>query len=60
MVTAVQKHYYCYGSVIDVRESCRDSCVLGSEGKGRSGVIAVISLGQRREQIGRILVFQEL
>jgi hypothetical protein len=41
MVTAVQKHYYGYGSVRDVRESFRDSCVLGSEERGRSGVIAV-------------------
>jgi hypothetical protein len=57
MDTAVQKHYYGYGCVIDARESFRGSCVLGSEEKGRSGVIAVISLGQRREQIGRVLVF---
>jgi hypothetical protein len=35
MVTAVQKHYYGYGSVIDVRESSRDSCVLGSKEIGR-------------------------
>jgi hypothetical protein len=42
MVMAVQKHYYGYGSVIDVRESFRDSCVLGSEEKGRSGVTVVI------------------
>jgi hypothetical protein len=41
MVTAVQKHYYGYDSVIDVRESFRDSCVLGSEERGRSGVIVV-------------------
>jgi hypothetical protein len=32
---AVQKHYYGYGSVIDVRESCRDSCVLESKQVGR-------------------------
>jgi hypothetical protein len=43
MVTAVQKHYYGYGSVIDVRESFRDSCVLGSEGEGRSGVTVVMN-----------------
>jgi hypothetical protein len=42
MDTAVQKHYYGYGSVIDVRESLRDSCVLGSEEKGRSGVTVVL------------------
>jgi hypothetical protein len=35
MVTAVQKHYYGYGSVIDVGESFRDSCVLGSKEIGR-------------------------
>jgi hypothetical protein len=29
--------------VLDVRDSFRDSCVLGSEEKGRSGVIVVIS-----------------
>jgi hypothetical protein len=28
--------------VIDVKESFRDSCVLGSEEKGRSGVIVVM------------------
>jgi hypothetical protein len=28
--------------VLGVRESFRDSCVLGSEEKGRSGVIVVI------------------
>jgi hypothetical protein len=43
MVTAVQKHHYGYGSVIDVRESFRDSCVLGSEEKGRSGVTVVMN-----------------
>jgi hypothetical protein len=43
MVTAVQKHYYGYSSVIDVRESFRDSCVLGSEEKGRSGVTVVMN-----------------
>jgi hypothetical protein len=43
MDTAVQKHYYGYGSVIDVRESLKDSCVLGSEEKGRSGVTVVIA-----------------
>jgi hypothetical protein len=43
MVTAVQKHYYGYGSVIDVRESFRDSCVFGSEAKGRSGVTVVMN-----------------
>jgi hypothetical protein len=43
MVTAVQKHYYGYGSVIDVRESFRYSCVLGSEEKGRSGVTVVMN-----------------
>jgi hypothetical protein len=42
MDTAVQKHYYGYGSVIDVRESLRDSYVLGSEEKGRSGVTVVL------------------
>jgi hypothetical protein len=42
MVTAVQKHYYGYGSVLDVTESFRDSWVLESEEKGRSGVTAVI------------------
>jgi hypothetical protein len=41
MVTAVQKHYYGYGSVINVRESFRDSCVLGSEERGRSVLIVV-------------------
>jgi hypothetical protein len=35
MVTAVQKHYYGYGSVIDVRESFRDSWVLESKQIGR-------------------------
>jgi hypothetical protein len=43
MDMAVQKHYYGYGSVIDVRESLRDRCVLGSEEKGRSGVTVVIA-----------------
>jgi hypothetical protein len=43
MVTAVQKHYYGYGSVIDVRESFRDSRVLGSEEAGRSGVTVVMN-----------------
>jgi hypothetical protein len=43
MVTAVQKHYYGYGIVIDVRESLRDSCVLGSEEKGRSDVTVVMN-----------------
>jgi hypothetical protein len=56
MVTAVQKHYYCYGSVIDIRESFRDSCVLGSEEKGRSGVIVVISrCVLESKQVGRVL-----
>jgi hypothetical protein len=38
-----QKHYYRYGSEIEKREfsSELDSCVLGSEEKGRSGVIVV-------------------
>jgi hypothetical protein len=44
MVTAVQKHYYGYGSVIDVRESFRDSCVRGSEEKGRFRVGSTICL----------------
>jgi hypothetical protein len=44
MVTAVQKHYYGYGSVIDVRESFRDSCVLGPEEKGRIRVGSTICL----------------
>jgi hypothetical protein len=35
MVTAVQKHYYGYGSVIDVRESFRDSCELEGKQIGR-------------------------
>jgi hypothetical protein len=35
MDTAVQKHYYGYGSVIDVRESLRDSCVLEGKQIGR-------------------------
>jgi hypothetical protein len=48
MVTAVQKHYYGYGSVIDGRESFRDSCVLGSKEKGRSGVTVVIDSCVRR------------
>jgi hypothetical protein len=43
MDTGEQKHYYGYGSVIDVRESFRDSCVLGSEDKGRSGVTVVMN-----------------
>jgi hypothetical protein len=44
MVMAVQKHYYGYGSVIDVRENFRDSCVLGSEEEGRSGVTVVMNI----------------
>jgi hypothetical protein len=35
MDTAVQKHYYGYGSAIYVRESLRDSCVLEGEQIGR-------------------------
>jgi hypothetical protein len=35
MVTAVQKHYYGYGSVIDVRESFRVSCELEGKQIGR-------------------------
>jgi hypothetical protein len=42
--------------VLDVRESFRDSCVLGSEEKGRSGVIVVINSGVRRLiEFGRVL-----
>jgi hypothetical protein len=42
--------------VLDVRESFRDSCVLGSEEKGRSGVIVVISSCVRRlVECGRVL-----
>jgi hypothetical protein len=56
MDTAVQKHYYGYGSVIDVREIFRDSCVLGSDEKGRSGVIVVISsCVLESKQVGRVL-----
>jgi hypothetical protein len=42
--------------VIDVRESFRDSGVLGSEEKGRSGVIIVIgSCVLESKQVGRVL-----
>jgi hypothetical protein len=33
MVTAVQKHYYGYGSVIDVMESLRDSVFWNAKRK---------------------------
>jgi hypothetical protein len=53
--TAVQKHYYGYGSVIDVRESFRDSCVLGSEEKGRSGVtVVIVSCARGLIEFGRV------
>jgi hypothetical protein len=56
MDTAVEKHYYGYGSVIDVRESLRDSCVLGSEEKGRSGVTVVTaSCVLESKQVGLVL-----
>jgi hypothetical protein len=42
---AVQNHYYGYGSVIDVRESFRDSCVLGSEEIGRTRCVRSVILG---------------
>jgi hypothetical protein len=35
MVTAVQKHCYGYGGVMDVRESFRDSCELEGKQIGR-------------------------
>jgi hypothetical protein len=43
MVTAVQKYYYGYGSVIDVRESFRVSCVRGLIEFGRVLRVAVSS-----------------
>jgi hypothetical protein len=45
IVTKQCERRRCYGngSVLDVRESLRDSCVLGSEEKGRSGVIVVMN-----------------
>jgi hypothetical protein len=51
-----QRRYYGNGSVLDVRESFGDSCVLGSEEKGRSGVIVVINSCVRRlVECGRAL-----
>jgi hypothetical protein len=54
MVTAKRKHYYGYGSVIDKRRVLEaGSSVLKAEEFRR----VIKSLGQRREQTGRILVF---
>jgi hypothetical protein len=51
-----QRRCYGNGSVLDVRESFRDSCVLGSDEKGRSGVIVVINSCVRRLiEFGRVL-----